>query len=149
MNEAMARDGERIDAALAQLSGEYRTAPATRNMLMVIAGFVVPLLVLIVVRLASGILPSLASLAIGGLLGLALFGLLVDMIVGALRVDAGCIERRSPWFWWNWRIARDEIAAVGVDRNGKGRYLVIETATGLRRRLPFRPGFERVLGVIA
>jgi hypothetical protein len=148
MKEAMARDRTRIDAALAQLSGEYRIATATRNMLMVIAGLIVPLLILIVVRVLGNFLPSVVALAAGGLLGLVLFCLLVDLIVGALRFDAHGVERRSPWFWWNWRVVRDDITALGVIRAGKGRHLVIETATGLRRRLPFRPGFERVLAVI-
>lgn len=149
MNETMARDRERIDAALAKLTGEYRVAPATRNMLMVIAGLVVPLLILIVSRLLGSFLPALLALGIGGLVGVALFCLVVDMIVGALWIDGGRVERRSPWFWWNWRVAREDIAALGVVKDAKGRHLLIETVAGLRRRLPFRPGFERVLAVIA
>lgn len=148
MNETMVRDRTRIDAALEQLAGEYRIAGATRNMLMIIAGLIVPLLILIVVRVLGNFLPWVVALVVGGLLGLVLFCFLVDIIVGALRFDAHGVVRSSPWFWWNWRIARDDITVLGVIRAGKGRYLAIETSAGLRRRLPFRSGFERVLAVI-
>lgn len=148
MKETMTRDPARVDAALAQLAGEYRAAAAARNMLVVVGALIVPLLMLIVVRLLDNVLPAVAAMVAGGLVGLGLFCLLVDFVAGALRFDAGHVARYSPWFWWNWHIARDKIAALGVLRGKQGSHLVIETADGRRRRLPFRPGFERVLSVI-
>ncbi|HMX16326.1 MAG TPA: hypothetical protein PKD29_05685 [Rhodocyclaceae bacterium] len=131
----------RVDAALAAMAADYAAAPAARNMLILLAAIIVPLLVLILMRLLDKVLPSAGALAVSVALGLVLLGAVAEMAFGALRIAPAGIERHSPWFWRSWRVPRQEIEELRMERTGKGRYLVVAMRGGGLRRVPFRPGF--------
>lgn len=138
-------DRGKIAAALDQIAGEYRLAPATRNMLLIVAGMLVPLLLLIVVRLLSNLVAPLPAMMAGGLLGLVLLGGVADLLLGVVRISPAGIECHTLWPWRRWRTTVDEIAMLGSEQTSNGRHLLIERTGGRVFRLPFRPGFERVL----
>lgn len=138
-----------IDAALALIAGSYRTAPATRNMLLVISGIAVPLLALILLRLLNLILPPPWPITVIGLAAAWALIQLADLLFGLLHFAPQGAVRRSPCFWRNFEIPRERILALGIERHGQARRLVITTADHQTRTLPFRPGFERILEAFA
>ena len=141
MQDSKAENRATTDRVLEAMAGQYAIAPAARNMLLVLAAVIVPLLVLILARLLEKLMPSLAALVSALLLGLALLAAAAESAFGALRIGPAGIERHSPWFWRSWRIGREEMTDLRAEQTAKGRYLVIATRQGLERRLPFRPGF--------
>ena len=141
MEDAGTAGTRKLDAALEAMAGNYSVAPAARNMLMLLAAIIAPLLVLILMRFLDKLMPSAAALAVSLALGLVLLAAVAEMAFGALRIGPGGIERQSPWFWRSWWLPRPAIEDLHVQRTDRGRYLVAEVRGGGRRRIPFRPGF--------